>query len=401
MKKQWLAYGLAAVMASVGIAIAVDASAQQRAPAKASAKKVVAKKAPVRKVVAKKKKAPVRIVLTPPMIVVPPIVIAPGGNTVGAHAALYAAYANDVDDLAVRTVLSGPALTVTTERIARHLNSERLALGMIAYGASYAATNDQFVAEARKAADYFGRDAFIAKLSREYSYARVLPGGEEAAQLAARAVLADAAKIQIEGDDFKQAAYDWQALAWGKQSTIDAAARNTALRALVPPAPVPEMTLKFSVLPEAALPPSPPPPLPAALPKGALPKVSPATAITAPVVPTSLPTTLARLATLRTTSRIASDTNRSEVVFADPIRAWSPVDRMVSLAALMAIGAPVDKQSDTEALMRDPRLVSCVNSARLNMQMCNAATKQPYERSFCLAEHPLGEIAKCMTKVVR
>jgi hypothetical protein len=33
--------------------------------------------------------------------------------------------------------------------------------------------------------------------------------------------------------------------------------------------------------------------------------------------------------------------------------------------------------------------------------MCNAATKQPYERSFCLAEHPLGEIAKCMAKTVR
>jgi hypothetical protein len=77
------------------------------------------------------------------------------------------------------------------------------------------------------------------------------------------------------------------------------------------------------------------------------------------------------------------------------------VDRMVSLAALMAIGAPLDKQADTESLMRDPRLVSCVNSARLNMQMCNAATRQPYERSFCLAEHPLGEVAKCMAKVVR
>jgi hypothetical protein len=396
MNKQWLAYGLAAIVASAGIAVAVDASAQ-RAPAKASAKKTTPSKTTVkRKAVAKK--APARVV--PPPVVVPPIEIAAGGNTLGAHAALYAAYANDVDDLAVRSVLSGNALTVSTEKIARHLNSERLALGIVAYGAAYAATNDRFVAEARKAADYFGRDAFIAKLRREYSYARVLPGGEEAAQLAARAILADATKIQSEGDDFKQAAYDWQALAWGKQSTADAAARNAALRALIPPAPVPEMTLKLSALPEAALPPPPPPP-PAPLPRGTLPKVPAATAVMAPSVPTALPTTLARLATLRTTSRIASDINRSEVTLAEPIRAWSPVDRMVSLAALMAIGAPIDKQADTEALMRDPRLVSCVNSARLNMQMCNAATKQPYERSFCLAEHPLGEIAKCMAKVVR
>jgi hypothetical protein len=388
MKRQWLAYGLAAIMASAGIAVAVDAAAQQRPAAKA--KKATSSKASTKRK-APAKKAPTRIVSVPQVVAVPPIQIAPGGNTVGAHAALYVAYVNDVDDLAVRSVLSGPMLTVSTEKIARHLNSERLASGIVAYGAAYAATNDQFVASVRKVANEMGRDAFVAKVRREYAFARVLSGGEEAAQLAARAVLADAAKIQTEGDDFKQAAYDWQALAWGKQSTTDAAARNAALRALVPPAPVPEMTLKLSVLPPTELESS----------VVRQPLASSMSTAIAPSVPATLPSTLARLAELRTTSRIASDANRSEITFAEPIRAWSPVDRMVSVAALMAIGAPVDKQSDTEALMRDPRLVSCVNSARLNMQMCNAATKQPYERSFCLAEHPLGEIAKCMNKVVR
>jgi hypothetical protein len=390
MNKKWLAFGMAALFASAGIAISVDASAQNRPAAKAKAGKTTAKRAPAKK---STKRAVVRPV-PPPPVVVPPIVIAPGGNTVGAHAAMYAAYANDVDSLAVSSVLSGSALTTNTEKIARHLNSDRLALGIVAYGAAYAATNEQFVAEARKAAAYFGRDAFIAKLRREYSYARVLPGGEEAAQLAARAVLADAAKLQSEGDDFKQAAYDWQALAWGKQSTADAAARNAALRALVSPPPVAEMTLKLSVLPDTATIPAPAPTTPTAT------KIAtPAAAV--PAAPSLSPATQARLATLATTSRIATPLNRTEIVLAEPIRAWSPVDRMVSLAALMAIGAPIDKQADTEALMRDPRLVSCVNSARLNMQMCNAATKQPYERSFCLAEHPLGEIAKCMAKVVR
>jgi hypothetical protein len=366
MNKQWLAYGFAAVIAIGGIAIAVDASAQQRAPAakKGAVAKKGVKRAPTKKAVAKK--AIVRPVPVP--VVVPPIELAPGSNTLGAHAALYVAFANDVDSLAVRSVLSGSALTQSTEKIARYLNSERLALGIVAYGASYAATNDQFVTEVRKAAAYFGRDAFIEKLRREYAYPRSLPGGEEAAQLAARAILADATKIQTEGDDFKQAAYDWQALAWGKLSTADAMARNLALRALVPPPPVPEMSLRMSPMPEAALTPE-------------------ATAL--------------RVTMLRSTSKIATDTNRSEVVLAEPIRAWSPVDRMLSVAALMAIGAPIDKQAETETIMRDPRLVSCVNSARLNMQMCNAATKQPYERSFCLAEHPLGEVAKCMAKVVR
>ncbi|MEN9855102.1 MAG: hypothetical protein RLZZ157_228 [Pseudomonadota bacterium] len=365
MTRRWMGWSLAAIVACVGVITAVEAATKPRATVKASAKKstkarVSAKKAPARKiVVAAKPPAPL-----PP----PPIAIPLGGNTLGAHAALYAAYANDVDNLAVRSVLSGNALTVSTEKIARHLNSERLALGIVAYGAAYAATSDTFVAEARKAAAYFGRDAFIAMLKSQYSYARALPGGEEAAALAARAVLADAAKIQSEGDDFKQAAYDWQALAWGKQSTADAAARNLALRALVPPPPEPDIALRLSSLPAASITPE---------------------------------ARQMRLAELATTSRIANETGRTSITLAEPIRTWSPTDRMVAVAALMAIGAPVDKQSDTETIMRDPRLVSCVNSARLNMQMCNAATKQPYERSFCLAEHPLGEIAKCMAKVVR
>jgi hypothetical protein len=380
MNRHWLAYGLTAIISITGIAVAVDASAQDSSAAKvakpkagtskASSTKVSvkaksAKRAPAKKAKAKSGAAAKVVV---PTLVATGIEIAPGGNTIGAHAALYAAYANDVGTLAVRSVTSGAALTFSTEKIARHLNSDRLALGIIAYGASYAATHDPFVAEVRKAADYFGRDAFIAKLRREYSYARVLPGGEEAAQRAARAVLADSAKIQLQGDDFKQAAYDWQALTWAKRSTLDAKARNTALRALVAPPPAPSLTLTLSPLPEATISPE---------------------------------TTMARGARISSASRLASDHNRTEIILAEPIRAWSPVDRMVSVAALMALGAPIDKKDDTEALMRDPRLVSCVNSARLNMQMCNAATRQPYERSFCLAQHPLGEIAACMAKVVR
>lgn len=382
MNKHWLAWGMTAIISISGIAVAVDASAQQSFSAKvakaktgpsktgsamASVGKKSAKRTPAKKTKARSGASAKGVVLLPKAPAIG-IEIAPGGNMIGAHAALYAAYANDVGSLAVRSVTSGPALTLSTEKIARHLNSDRLALGIVAYGASYAATQDQFVAEVRKASDYFGRDAFIAKLRSEYSYARVLPGGEEAAQLAARAVLADSAKIQIQGDDFKQAAYDWQALTWAKRSTLDSKARNAALRALVAPPPAPDLTLTLSPLPEATI---------------------------------NREATKARLVSISRASRLATDLNRTEIILAEPIRAWSPVDRMVSLAALMAIGAPIDKQADTEALMRDPRLVSCVNSARLNMQMCNAATRQPYERSFCLAQHPLGEIAACMAKVVR
>lgn len=366
MNKKWLACAVATLFVGAGLAISVDASAQQRPKAtatKASAKKAPARKAPAKKAPAVKTVPKATVVTAPAGLAIPA-----GANTLGAHAALYAAYAADVEALNVTSVTTGRALTVSTERIARHLNSDRLALGMVAYGAAWAATQDEFVSEIRKLEARMGRDALIAKLRGEIAFARSLPGGEQAALLAARALLADAAKIQEEGDAFKQAAYDWQKYSWAKVSTADSKARNAALRTLAAPVPAPDAAITLSALPEASLTPQ---------------------------------TTQARALSIQRSVRLTNQTARDGVTLADPIRAWSPIDRMVSLAALSAIGGPGDRKEDTEALMRDPRLVSCVNSSRLNMQMCNAATKQPYERSFCLAEHPLGEIAKCMAKTVR
>ncbi|WP_085338925.1 hypothetical protein [Aquidulcibacter paucihalophilus] len=366
MSKKWLACAVATLFVSAGLAVSVDASAQQRP--KASATKASAKKAPARKAPAKKAAA-TKAVAAPAAPKGPVGLALPtGANTLGAHAALYAAYAADVDGLNVASITTGRALTQSTERIARHLNSDRLALGIVAYGAAWAATQDEFVGEVRKLEARMGRDALIAKLRGEIAFARSLPGGEQAAQLAARALLADAAKIQEEGDAFKQAAYDWQKYAWAKVSTADSKARNAALRTLVAPVPATDLAINFSALPEANLSPQ---------------------------------STQMRTLSLQRSVRLSTQSARDGINLAEPIRAWSPIDRMVSLAALSAIGGPADRREDTEALMRDPRLVSCVNSSRLNMQMCNAATKQPYERSFCLAEHPLGEIAKCMAKTVR
>lgn len=366
MSKKWLACAVATLFVSAGLAISVDASAQQRP--KASAKKVSAKKATVSKAPAKK--APIAKVAPAPAAKAAPVgfAIPAGANTLGAHAALYAAYAADVEALTISSITTGRALTVSTERIARHLNSDRLALGVVAYGAAWAATQDEFVSEVRKLEARMGRDALITKLRSEIAFARSIPGGEQAALIAARAILADAAKIQEEGDAFKQAAYDWQKYAWAKVSTADSKARNAALRTLVTPVPATEAAITLSALPEASV---------------------------------SAQTTLSRATSIQRSVRLSNQTSRDGVTLSEPIRPRSPIDRMVSLAALSAIGGPVDRKEDTEALMRDPRLVSCVNSSRLNMQMCNAATKQPYERSFCLAEHPLGEIAKCMAKTVR
>jgi hypothetical protein len=155
-----------------------------------------------------------------------------------------------------------------------------------------------------------GRDALITKLRSEIAFARSIPGGEQAALIAARAILADAAKIQEEGDAFKQAAYDWQKYAWAKVSTADSKARNTALRTLVTPVPATEAAITLSALPEASV---------------------------------SAQSTLSRATSIQRSVRLSNQTSRDGVTLSEPIRPRSPIDRMVSLAALSAIGGPVDR----------------------------------------------------------
>lgn len=366
----WLIVGLASAFAIAGVAAStIDAQAQQRRPAaKSTAKKAPAKKAPARKATGKKtvKKAVPKVV---PVPAPPPgVTLAPGANTVGAHASLYLGFLNDARTLKVAEANSGPAITRLTERAARHLNSERLAIGMVAYGAAHAATDNQFVEEARKAAAYYGRDAFIAKMRTEYAWPRTLPGADRALELGVRAVLADQAGIEANAATFKSAAYTLQRQSWANVRIGDSAARNLALTNLVPPLPLPAPAVTYSALPEATLTPE---------------------------------ATFTRSSALKAAAFATSEAERVAVTMPASIAAWSAADRMLATAALMAIGAPADKQADVEFVMRDPRLVSCVNAARLNLRMCNAATRQGYERVFCLAEHPMGEAGRCLSRLAR
>ncbi|MCA3697388.1 MAG: hypothetical protein INF09_12010, partial [Aquidulcibacter sp.] len=105
MSKKWLACAVATLFVSAGLAISVDASAQQRP--KASATKASAKKAPARKAAAKKapaSKTPVAKAVPTTPGVLAGLAIPPGANTLGAHAALYASYAADVEALTIGSI---------------------------------------------------------------------------------------------------------------------------------------------------------------------------------------------------------------------------------------------------------------------------------------------------------
>jgi hypothetical protein len=43
----------------------------------------------------------------------------------------------------------------------------------------------------------------------------------------------------------------------------------------------------------------------------------------------------------------------------------------------------------------------CMNRVQLNVRQCLAASRHPFEHSFCLSQHSFGETHKCVSEVAK
>ena len=48
------------------------------------------------------------------------------------------------------------------------------------------------------------------------------------------------------------------------------------------------------------------------------------------------------------------------------------------------------------AAMSERKTQACMNMANLNLQQCVAAANQQYEVPFCIGEHALADVGKCI-----
>jgi hypothetical protein len=337
-----------------------------------------------------------------------PFLQGPGGP-VGQGAALYRDYLADAEQIRDITLTSPQVINDVVARIARH-PGQRLARASIAYGGLVAVQDAAFVAGVRETAAFYGKDAMLRGLTLDARYVRSLKGGEGAARGVARAIRADAQALDAIALRYQMDAYGLQKQTWALARIPDVRQRVAAARALPIAArtgdaalatgfaaPVPAVydaaaalaraqgffpqfplgTLADRLEPVIVTPPPPappPPPPPAPTRRGA--RNAPAPVAAAAPIATAPPPP----------PPPAADT--------------APLNRMVTLGAMLALGATDEPAVQTRQVMEDRLYDGCFESARLNLNQCIAASRFHYETPFCIAKHPVGEVAKCLGEAV-
>jgi hypothetical protein len=336
-----------------------------------------------------------------------PFLQGPGGP-VGQGAALYRDYLADAEQIRDVTLTSPQVINAVTERIARH-PGQRLARASIAYGGLVAVQDAAFVAGVRETAAFYGKDAMLRGMTLDPRYARTLKGGEGAARGVARAIRADALALDAVALRYQMDAYGLQKQSWALARIPDVRQRVAAARSLPTAArtgdaalaegfatPVPSTydaaaalaraqgfftqfplgtladRLEPVIITPPPLPPPPPPP-PAPTRRGA--RSAPAPAVAAPIATAPPPPP-------------------------PPAPSTVPLNRMVTLGAMLALGATDEPAVQPRQVMEDRLHDGCFESARLNLNQCLAASRFHYETPFCIAKHPVGEVAKCLGEAV-
>jgi len=289
-------------------------------------------------------------------------------------AALYATYQGEVTDVKTNGFESARDIENSLNNLGGH-NPEQLTQGWMAYSALVAAQNPEFRAAVLDIEGYYGRDSLMTGMQNDVRYARTLNGGNEAVNQALTAVNADSRRLIGAAAFVKEQAYSLQASGWAKgrvgnsQKTATTLFTSTqtgipARGALVQAMQSPDIN---TVLEQAGQ-------------------------MGAPSVWESVS---GAASTIRVPAAVASF-NKSHTV----ARGKEPIaDRITTLAAYRILNADPSVANSMRKAMSERETQGCLNMANLNLQQCVAAAHKHYEVPFCIGEHALADVGKCIGKV--
>lgn len=141
--------------------------------------------------------------------------IVPLRDILGDTAAIYGSFHSDVGSYD-RIFQSQDDIIKASTELGTH-NAEKLASGWLAYSALLASQNSQFADEVRKADAYFGRSEFIQIMNADLTYAMKLDGSQDALNKALDASKADSKRLTRIGKSLAiQSGNTLQALGWAK-----------------------------------------------------------------------------------------------------------------------------------------------------------------------------------------
>lgn len=278
------------------------------------------------------------------------------------HRALdaYALYQTDITAMLDADIPDAAALDAELARAARH-DPARLARGWIAYGALTAAQSPAWVSGVRSRVRSAGRAAVLRQLRRDMTYARRRPpGGEEATQLILRAAAADNARMNALAIRFEGLGNAADTSAWTRRDS----ARDETLRAPGTRTLTPSLIARLRPLPLTA----------------------------APLTESSA------FGGVRFWDGLG---NRASP--APPALPWrviparAPIlDRMLTLGALMIIGATESETARVGAALDDESVQQCLAMQQLQLRQCASVTHEPNEDAFCIARHGYQAPSQCL-----
>lgn len=305
-----------------------------------------------------------------------PVSVAEKPDPLSRAAALYATYHGDVTDVKAKGFASAGDIDRSLSNLGGH-NPDQLSQGWMAYSALVAAQNPEFRAAVRDIESYYGRDMLVTGLKNDARYARTLNGGNSAVNSSLSAVSADSRRLIGAAAYVKEQAYSLQGAGWAKGKVGNSSAKADRLMASTRVG-IPARSAMVSALASPEI-------------DGVLnragqsgsPSVwenvsSAASAIRVPAVATSF----------GQQKRIA--------------RGKEPIaDRITTLAAFRILGSDETSAPSMRVAMQDRETAGCLNMANLNLQQCVAAAHKHYEVPFCIGEHALSDVGKCIGKVTQ
>jgi hypothetical protein len=359
MKLAWAA--AAALLCVGGWAQAAEVPA---AKATVTAKAPAAKKAA--KVAAPAQPAPTEAASAP-------VILEPLANSVQA----YAAFQAEIDLVNGGSIQDGKDIERALDKAAA-LNRDQLTRGFIAYGALTAARNDQFVADVRKSAGFYGKDRIVKALMMNQNYAGTMVGGDKATENIIRAASADADRVMSAGETVKQRAREAQKLAWGKALSGQAATRVARLRTAA---------ASYSAKP-----------------------LAPEQSARLKVVPGDPGTDSASLGGDNFWRAFTGKGGDVATLTAMPTQVkafnWTTNSggagirgSMLSLAALYALDATQDQPIDE--LLNNRTTNTCLQGAQLTLYQCVASAHFNYENMACVGEAGLITVGACLADAAK
>ncbi len=285
-------------------------------------------------------------------------------NALRETASEYAAYHGVVADLRDAPIGSAADLDNAMDSLTAFYSEDRLVRAWIAYTAMIAAQHPEYLDDVRELADYYGPDAAMSGLMYDPSYATSFENSADAQSSVVQAIETDTATMREVSERYRNAAYELQSARWANRRAGDRDARLDAIQ---------NAAERHIAMDEARL----------ARVSARLDAGLPASELFVEDMPQQTPVATPQLSLTVGETPVNPDRAR--------------IGRILSVAALEDLSAdPARSREVIDALLSDPVVERCLAWVRLDLQQCVAAGHFKYEDSFCIAEHALLDVSRCI-----